>query len=51
MDMWALIIIGAGIVLWFLSKKKPAFLFVTGVGVGLMWGALWANAIVQRVLR
>ena len=39
----ALTIFSVGLGLWLVSKK-PAFLFVTGVGVGLLWGALWAAA-------
>ena len=50
MDLWAFIIIGAGAVMYFVSKKKPVWLFVTGVGVGLLVGAVWAAMIVQRVL-
>lgn len=51
MDTWALLIIAAGVILWFVSKKKPVFLFVTGVGVGLLVGAVWATMLVQGALR
>ena len=46
MYTWAFAIIGVGIALWFLSKKH-ASLFVTGVGVGLLWGALWAASLIR----
>lgn len=51
MDVWALGIIALGIVGYFLSKKNVIFIFVTGVGVGLLAGAIWAAAIVNSVLR
>ena len=48
MDVWAFLIIAASIILYFVSKKKPVFLFSLGVGIGLLWGALWAVAIVSQ---
>ena len=47
MDTWAfVIIIGSGI-LYFVSKKKPVFILTLGVGLGLLWGAIWASVIVS----
>ncbi len=50
MDAWALIIIAVSVVLYFISKKKPFFLFTGGIGFGLLWGALWASALIARAL-
>lgn len=51
MDTWAFIIIAAGIVGYFALKRRPVFLFVTGFGVGLLTGAIWASVIINQVLR
>lgn len=48
MDTWALIIIGGSIVGYLASKKHAFFVLTLGVGVGLLWGALWAAALISR---
>jgi hypothetical protein len=48
MDGWALGIIAVGIIGYLALKRNSFFLFVTGVGVGLLAGALWAAAIILR---
>lgn len=50
MDGWALGIIAVGIIGYFLSKKNSIFLLVTGVGVGLLIGTIWAASIINSVL-
>jgi hypothetical protein len=46
METLALTIITIGIGMWFVTKKAVA-VFVIGVGVGLLWGALWAAATLR----
>ena len=46
MDGWAIVIIIGSVILYFVSKRKPVFLFTSGVGVGLLVGAIWAAMIV-----
>jgi len=50
MDGWGIGIFVVGVVLYFLSKKQPVFLFVAGVGAGIFIGAMWAYSIVTRHL-
>lgn len=50
MDTWAFLIIGASVLGYFWSKKKPVFVLTTGIGVGLLWGAIWATMIFRDVL-
>lgn len=47
---FAILIIGA--LLYFMTKKKyPAFLFVSGIGAGIVIGAMWAMSIINGILR
>ena len=46
MDTWAFIIIVVSVILYFVSKRKPIFVLTTGIGLGLLWGALWASSII-----
>lgn len=46
MDTWALIIIAASLFMYFVTKRKNFFVLTTGIGIGLLIGALWAAAIV-----
>ena len=48
MDTWAIGIIIVSIILYFVSKKKPFFVLTTGVGLGLLWGAIWASMIISN---
>jgi len=42
MDTWGYIILIAGFALYFLTKQKyPAFLYLAGVGTGIVVGAYW----------
>lgn len=50
MDTWALGIIAVSIILYFVSKKHQFFILTTGVGLGLLIGALWATAIITDAL-
>ena len=50
MDTRAFIIISASVLLYFFSKRRPVFLFTTGVGVGLLIGAIWSCVIVARAI-
>jgi hypothetical protein len=47
MDGWGIGIFVVGLILYFVSKKKPFFLFVSGVGAGIFIGALWAYSMVM----
>lgn len=50
MDKWGIIIFVVGLILYFVTKKKPFFLFVSGVGAGIFIGALWAYNLVMGIL-
>ena len=50
MDTWGFIIFGLGLVLYFGTKRKAFFLFVSGVGAGIVVGAIWAMTIVNNVI-
>lgn len=50
MDTWAFVIIIGSVIGYFASKKHKFFILTTGVGLGLLWGALWAMSVVNRVL-
>ena len=50
MDTWGIIIFVLGLVLYFALKRQPAFLFVSGLGAGIVIGAVWAVVIVNRVI-
>ena len=43
MDAWGILIFGGGLLLYFLAGRKPAFLFVSGAGLGIIIGAIWAS--------
>ena len=47
---WGIFIFITGLILYFATKKKPFWLFVSGVGAGLIIGAIWAMSIVNDVL-
>lgn len=49
MDTWGIVIFVAGTVAYFVFKKKPGFLFIAGIGVGIIIGAWWAMSIVKQV--
>jgi len=42
MDGWGIGIFVVGLILYFVSKKKAIFLFISGVGAGILIGAVWA---------
>lgn len=50
-DGAGIVIFAAGLVLYFASKRKAFFLFVSGVGAGILIGAIWAYNIVSEVLQ
>jgi hypothetical protein len=50
MDAWGIGIFIAGLVLYFVLRRRAVFLFASGVGAGIVVGAVWAMAIVERVL-
>ncbi len=50
MDGWALGIIAVSLVLYFATKKKPIFVLTTGIGIGLLIGAVWAYVAVTNLL-
>jgi len=51
MDIWGIGIFVVGLILYFVTKKQPFFLFVSGVGAGIVIGAVWAMQIVNSLLR
>ena len=46
MDGWGIGIFVVGLVLYFVTKKKVIFLFISGVGLGILIGAIWAYGLV-----
>jgi hypothetical protein len=47
MDGWGIGIFVVGLILYFVTKKKPIFLFISGIGAGVLIGALWAYYLVM----
>ncbi len=50
MDGWGIGIFIVGLVLYFVTKKKPLFLFISGIGAGSLIGAVWSYLIVMNLL-
>ncbi len=51
MDKWGIIILAIFTVLYFLTKKKyPSFLFLAGIGAGIIIGAVWAMYIFNNAI-
>ena len=52
MDGWGFVILIGGLIVYYATKKKyPAFLFISGIGAGIVIGAIWAMSIVNNILR
>lgn len=52
MDGIGIAVFVVGLILFFATKKKyPVFLFASGVGAGILIGAIWAMSIVNNILR
>lgn len=52
MDGYGIAICIGGLIAYFATQKKyPFWLFLSGVGLGILIGAVWANMIVQGLLR
>ena len=49
MDMWGILIFVAGTAGYYVSKKKPGFLFVAGIGTGMLIGAIWVTVAINRM--
>jgi len=47
---WGIGIFIVGLILYFVTKKKVIFLFISGVGAGILIGAIWAYALVMKAL-
>jgi hypothetical protein len=45
MDTWGIVIFTTDLALYFLSKKQPIFLFLSGVGAGMFVTVLVVTAI------
>lgn len=55
MDTWGFLLIILGAIIYLVAKKKSrgwadAGILFFGIGLGIVIGAIWAYAIVQRVL-
>jgi lipid-A-disaccharide synthase-like uncharacterized protein len=48
MDTWGIGIFVVGMLLYFLSKRKAIFLFVSGVGAGILIAALWVAMLLNQ---
>lgn len=51
MDGWGIVIFAISLILYFATKKKPVFLFIAGVGLGILIGAIWASMLINQALR
>lgn len=51
MDGWGIGIFIVGLILYFVTKRKAIFLFVSGIGAGIVIGAVWAMSIVNNLIR
>jgi hypothetical protein len=49
MDGWGIGIFVVGLILYYVTKKKPFFLFVSGVGAGILIGAIWSMTIINSI--
>jgi len=49
MDGWGIGIFVVGLILYFVTKKKPFFLFISGIGAGIFIGAIWAYNMVMSI--
>ncbi len=49
MDGWGIGIFVVGLILYFVTKKQPIFLFISGVGAGILIGAIWAMTIIGNI--
>ena len=51
MDLCGFALFAIGLILYFALKRQSFFLFVSGIGAGLVIGAFWAMAVVNSVLK
>lgn len=49
MDGWGIAIFVIGLILYMISKKKAIFLFISGIGAGILIGSIWAYFIVTNL--
>ena len=49
MDIWGILIFVAGTVGYYVSKKRPGFLFVAGIGTGMLIYAIWITMTINRL--
>lgn len=47
MDTWGILIFIVGLVLYFITKKNPFWLFICGMGAGIVLGAIGSYLIVM----
>ena len=50
MDMTSILIFIVGIALYFCWKPKPVLLFISGWGLGILIGLLWAQMLINQAL-
>lgn len=50
MDGWGIAIFVIGLILYFATKKQAFWLFVSGVGAGIVVGAVWAVYLLNQTL-
>jgi hypothetical protein len=51
MDAWGIGIFVMGLILYYALKKKAIFLFISGVGAGILIAAIWAMTIAYSVIQ
>ena len=49
MDGVGIAIFVIGSILYFVTKKKPIFLFFSGIGAGMVIGAIWSYYLVTSL--
>jgi hypothetical protein len=50
MATWGIGIFAVSLILYFVTRKKLIFLFISGVGMGLFIGGIWAMYVVYSAI-
>jgi hypothetical protein len=50
MDGWGIGIFVLGAALYYVTGKKPIGVFISGIGLGLLIGAVWAYIFIASVI-
>jgi hypothetical protein len=50
MSTWGILIFIIGAALYYVTGKKPIGVFISGIGLGLLIGAVWAYIFIASVI-